>query len=265
MTLEQYILNPLGKKSAVFNATVREYMRSVYSSKFDNVLLKEHGNIRYQLFVEEKTNTYWAYIKIPSEVIKEFYYDVVLKFSIPEHNQSESDLFKFDVRCFSNDPAFVFKYAYVFIQNKMFVDELSSKISEEAKTEQPTQTNPGEEVGYVKSLYFAYLLMEHRGLNKLSRFKSEATPLQPQFLMANIEPAESKVAARIEADKHISHSKKRNEITKGELRKIKKMVGGDLDLSNSNFKVVTTKTIGPKKVHISNIKKTPNSRNTKRK
>lgn len=265
MTLDQYILNPLGKKSAVLNSTMREYMRSVYSAKFDNVLLKEHGKIRYQLFTEAKHNTFWAYIKVPSEVIKNFYYDVVFKFSVPEHNQSESDLFKYDFKCFSNDPAFVFKFAYVFIQNKMFVDELLPMMSEEAKKDQPTETNPSEEVGYVKSLYFAYLLMQQRGLNKLTKFKSESTPLQPQFLKANIEPADSKVAARIEADKHISHSKKKNEITEGQYRKIKKMVGGDIDAGNSTMKIITTKKVSPSKVHISNIKSTKRTSNTKRK
>lgn len=264
MNLDQYILNPLGKKSAVLNATMREFMRTVYSKKFDNVLLKENGKIRYNLFHNPKDNTYWAYIKVPSEVIKNFYYDVLFKFSVPEHNQSESDLFKYDFKCFSNDPAFVFKFAYVFIQNKLFIEELSSKMSDEAKKEQPTETNPSEEVGYVKSLYFAYLLLQQRGLNKLSRFKSEASPLQPEFLNANIEPADSKVAARIEADKHISHSKKKNVLTQDEYKRVKRMVGGQLD-PNTNLKIATTKKVSPSKVHISNIKKTTQSRNIKKK
>ena len=265
MTFEQYIVNPLGKKSAVFNAMTREYLRTVYTSKFDNVLLKEHGNIKYNLFIEPKSNTYWAYIKIPSEVIKNFYYDVVLKFSTPEHNQSESDLFKFELKCFSNDPNFVFKYAYVFIQSKMFIEELSSKMSEEAKSVKPENTNPSEEVGYVKSLYFAYLLMQQRGLNKIAKFRAESNPLQAEYLMANIEPADSKIAARVEADKHISHSKKNNTLTQDQYRQVKKIIGRDVDLSNSNFKVETTKTITAKKSHISNIKKTSTSRTTKRK
>lgn len=265
MNLNQYILNPLGKKTAVLNATMREYMRTVYSKKFDNVLLKEHGSIRYNLFHDEKTNAYWAYIKIPSEVIKNFYYDVVFKFTVPKDNMSESDLFKFDFKCFSNDPAFVFKFAYVFIQNKMFIDELLSKMSEEAKTDKPTETNPSEEVGYVKSLYFAYLLLQHRGLNKLSRFKAESSPLQASFLINNIEPADSKVASRIEAEKHISHSKKNNTLSQDTYRKAKRIIGNSVDLSNSNLKVATTKTIAPKKSHISNIKRTSAVKTTKRK
>ena len=77
MTLEQYILNPMGKNNAVLNASTREIMRKTYTSKFDNILLREHGKIEYYLYEDSKNNAYWMDAKIPSETVKNFYYDVV--------------------------------------------------------------------------------------------------------------------------------------------------------------------------------------------
>ena len=142
---------------------------------------------------------------------------------------------------------------------------VSAALSKQALKEKDVVRNPKDEIGYVKSLYFAYLLLQHWGLNKLSRFKSDATPLQASFLINNIEPADSKVAARIEADKKISHSKKNNTLSQDTYRKVKRIIGNSVDLSNSNLKVATTKTIAPKKSHISNIKKTSTVKTTKRK
>ena len=112
--------------------------------------------------------------------------------------------------------------------------------------------------------------MWNRGINKISKFKSEATPLQPQFLVSNIEPADSKVAARIEADKHISHSKKKKEVSAEEARKIKQIVGRDFNYDNTDLKVRTTQKVSPNKVHISKnadlgIKHSKLSRNIKKK
>ena len=50
MTLEQYILNPMGKNNAVMNASTREIMRKTYIHKFDNLLLRESGYIKYTTY-----------------------------------------------------------------------------------------------------------------------------------------------------------------------------------------------------------------------
>ena len=108
MTLEQYILNPAGKNNAVLNATAREAMRNSYMSKYNNLLVREHGSIVYRLYKDEKNNRYFAYFKIPSETIEKFYYDTVIEFYADKDVENDgTDLLKYNVRFFSNDPAFV--------------------------------------------------------------------------------------------------------------------------------------------------------------
>lgn len=178
MTLEQYILNPMGKNNAVLSASAREIMRKTYSKKFDNILLREHGKIEYYLYKHSKNNTYYVYMKIPSEVVKDFYYDVVMKFSANEDVESGgTNLFKYNVQFYSNDPSFVYTYAHVFYKNNLFIKELAPKMSKEALKKEAKEKNPGNNVGYVKALYFAYLVMENRKLYKKSRFEAEAKEL----------------------------------------------------------------------------------------
>ena len=148
MTLNQYILNPMGKNNAVLNANMREFMRKTYMSKFDNVLLREKGSISYYLYHDKKRNIYWAHIKVPSEVVKEFYYDLVFKFTANEKvSGGGQDLFEYNVQFYSNDPAFVFTYAHVFLENNLFIKELASKMSKEAIKKKPTEKNPSNDVG----------------------------------------------------------------------------------------------------------------------
>ena len=79
--MEQYILNPALKSNAVLNAATRELIKKSYQQKFDNIMLRENGKVTYYLFHEPKKQIYWAYIKVPSEVVDHFYYDVIFKFT----------------------------------------------------------------------------------------------------------------------------------------------------------------------------------------
>lgn len=211
MTLEEYIRNPMGKDNSILNAATRELSRARYKSKFDNIILRENGKIEYFLYYDKSSNTYWAHMKIPSEVVRKFYYDVVFKFTAnPKTKGGQSDLFKYEVQFFSNDPAFVFMYTNTLIQKKMFIRELSSKMSREALKEKAKEKNPKDNLGYIKSIYFAYLLFENRKLNKVSRFEAEAASFNPKALLKNIRPADEVIAERQEEGKHVSSKKKIN-------------------------------------------------------
>lgn len=242
MTFEEYISNPLGKQNSVLNSATREGMRALYTNKFDNILLRENNKIEYYLFKDREHNIYWAYFKIPSEEVKKFYYDVVIKFSATQKTLGGgSNLFKYDVQFYSNDPAFVFTYAYVFNKEKMFIKELTKKMSREALTKKPREKNSKELVGYVKSLYFAYLLMQNRSLNKKSRFEAETIPYQHLVTyMKKIVPADAKVADRQERGKGISH-KKKIQLSQRDAEKMQRMTGKKLD---DRFMVKSTKKLG---------------------
>lgn len=241
MTFEQYINNPMGKNNAVLNANAREIMRKNYSAKFDNILLREHGKIEYYLYNDSKRNTYWVHIKVPSEVCKDFYYDVVLKFYADASiEDGGKDLFKYKVNFYSNDPSFVYTYAHVFLKNGLFIKELSSKMSKDALRKQAKEKNPGNNVGYVKSLYFAYLIMKNRNLNKISKFNSESKDLDPRYLLSQIENADEKIRKRQEEGEKYSKRKK-IQVDKSTLNNMKKYMNSDLDLSR--IQVTTTKKV----------------------
>lgn len=241
MTFEEYIKNPMGKDNSVLNNAAREYMRTLYLNKFDNILLREKNNIAYYLAKDNKNNTYWVYIKIPSETVKKFYYDVVIKFFTDENVKGGGrDLFKYNIKVYSNDPAFVFTYAFVFNKNKMFIEELYNKMSKEALSKEPKEKNKKELIGYVKSLYFAYLLMENKSLNKVNKFETECLTMNQLFsLFKKITPADEMIQLRQEEGKGISKRKK-IEVFGNTKRNLEKITG-DKVTNNERFRVTTTK------------------------
>ena len=209
MTIDQYIQNPLsaGKPSAVMNSIIREGMKTTYNNKFDNILMRENGDIKYYLYKNTKANEYFIHIKIPSEVVKKFYYDVVFKFftdaSAPDAGRS---LNKYQMQFFSNDPAYVYTYAYVFASNDMVVKELNSKLGRDPLKKSPDIKNPDKSTGYIKSLYFAYIYMQRRGLFNITNF-SGAQEFSKNLLLKNIEDADSKISKREEEGKKVSKKK----------------------------------------------------------
>lgn len=256
MTMDQYIANPMGKSNAILNNIARESIRNTYVQKFGAILLRENGKIVYHLYYNEKDNTYWAHIKVPSEVVPKFYYDVVFKFyadaSVADGGEN---LNKYFVKFFSNDPAFVFTYAHVFYENDLLIKELTSKMSKLALKKAPKEKNPLNAVGYVKAIYFAYLYMKDRGLFKQSRFKAESTKFNRATLLSDVEEADSKVEKRQEEENKLNRKKKSDD----KHNKTTNNKSSSID-NNSPLKIKNTKSVGRVVNH--NIKST---KNTKRK
>jgi len=197
MTLEEYISNPMGKNNASFTPFMREAMKNNYKSKFDNILLRENGSVGYYLYRDAKNNVYYAHVKVPSEVIEKFYYDVVFKFSTtPDMNTaSGTNLEKYNIQFYSNDPAFVYTHAHTFMENGLFINELAFRMSKEAIKRKATEKNPNDSVGYVKSIYFAYLFLQNRGLLRAIRYKS-AEPYNQMLMGSRIMMADLKIELR---------------------------------------------------------------------
>lgn len=209
MTLQQYILNPMGKNNAVLNSIAGENIRKTYTEKFDALMVRENSKLEYHLYKDKKSNTYWAHIKVPSETVKNFYYDVVFKFYTDSKILSAGEnLFRYYTNFYSNDPAFVFTYAHVFIKNNIFIKELTPKMSREAVKKSPKETNPGNNIGYVKAIYFAYLWMQNRKLNNVLKFETESKPLNIKQLLSSIEDADIKIKERQEQGSKVETVKK---------------------------------------------------------
>lgn len=256
MTFEEYIANPLGKNNAVMSAVVREAIRSDYTKRFDNLLLRENGQIKYAMY-KEKDNLF-VHIKIPSEVVKDFYYDVVLKFMGVSLTKRINEC---ETQFFSNDPAFVFTYAYVFQQNKLFIPELKSKMSKQALREKPREKNREELLGYVKSLYFSYLFMKQRGLFNPIQINS-ATNFDQRWLLSNIMDADLKVQLRQEEGAKVSKAKK-VEVSKNVAKKIDRL--GVNDKAKDRLVIKTSDKMKVKRTLPSLTSKTTNSTRTTKK
>lgn len=207
VTLEQYIQNPVGKRSAAINAIMREAIQRTYLEKFNNLMLRENGVIEYRKF-RTNDNKYIIHIKIPSEVVKKFYYDVVFLFyadsSVADLGRSIN---KYYFKAYSNDPAFVYTHCYVFNQNELFIEELKNKMIKEALTKAPTLKNPTQEIAYCKSLYFGYLFMKNRGLFNTLAWK-DAEEYSVDKLRSQIMNADEKVALRQEEEAKLDKRKK---------------------------------------------------------
>ncbi|MCM1219683.1 MAG: hypothetical protein NC548_34820 [Lachnospiraceae bacterium] len=258
MTFDEYITNPMGRSNAVLSAAVREAQRNIYTNKFNNILLRENGKIDYFLY-KGKGSTYFIHIKIPSEVVKNFYYDVVIKFvGDAKKAASFTKLDKYDVQFFSNDPAFVYNYTYVFGKKGLFINELSKRMDSKALHSPAKEKNPDNTVGYVKSIYFAYLFMKQRGLFTLSMY--DAAPIFDQkYLLSQVMDADKKIELRQELG---AKEKKKKDISNDTHRRLKSR--GVSDDSMGNLRVQTTKKVGVINNKAGNISKTKKTNKVKK-
>ena len=238
MSFKEYINNPMGEKNSVF--TQREILRTVYTDKFNKVMVREMGNIVVNLFKDD--DKYIAYLKIPSEVIEKFYYDVVIEFSPPNiMRKMERSLDNYDVKFFSNDPAFVYTFAYAFNKHKMFIPDLESKMVKQAIEDVAKVKNPKAIIGYVKSLYFAFLYMKAKGLFTKDMYDTYAKPYNKKTLLQQITPAGDKIQARIDAQQL---KEKRARVEKAKATNDSNTAKPDNHSVKSTPVVKATKTIG---------------------
>ena len=199
----------MGDNNASNTPLMREAIKTSYKHRFDNVMLRENGIIKYYLYYDSTNNIYYAHIKVPSEFVENFYYDVVFKFTTSADRNTENgrNLLKYDVKFFSNDPAFVYTHAHSYLKHGLFIEELSPRMSKEA-LEKPAQIkNPNDSIGYVKSIYFAYLYMQQRGLFKAISYHGAQT-FHIKLLAANIMPADQMIALRDDAERKRDKRKK---------------------------------------------------------
>lgn len=211
ITLEQYINNPQLKSNAVLNATAREAIRASYKAKFDALMVREKGHIAYITFYDRKKNRVFIHFKIPSETVEKFYYDVVFEFFATSDVSSTENVFKYFVKFYSNDPAFVFTYAHTFLDNNILIDELKSKMSRKAIKEKADEKNPYNQIGYVKTIYFAYLYMVSKGLTHFNTITAGSQNFSVSALQASVENADEKVESRIAAGEKLNKTKKAKE------------------------------------------------------
>ena len=194
-TFNGYMDNPSDGMS-VF--TMRSMYRNMYRKKFDELMVREQGKIFFKIYrFDDGPDTRYILFKIPSESVPGLYYDTVVKLWAKDNTaKNEANLRNYFVQFYSNDPAFVFTFAYSFNRNHLFMKELSGKMSKIALTQPAQIKNPKNEVWYVKSLVFAYYAMERYHLFDKPMNNSLSVKYNQQEFMGMVASVEQKATDR---------------------------------------------------------------------
>lgn len=246
MTFDQYIQNPMGKENAVISN--RTMYRNLYQEKLDKILVREAGNISIKAY--HVGRKYLCYLKIPSEVVPKFYYDVLIEFRPPKGILPEADLKKYLVRFWSNDPSFVYTFVHAFVKNDLFIKNLEDKMSKKAIKNRAVEKNPADQVGYVKSIYFAYLIMIKRGLFSKLRYTDTYSETS---LKREIMHADKKIKDRQDAAEKINNEKRKN---RGKLKRVtspKDNLNPDIPISPKRSNISSVKRISSSQKSINKI------------
>ena len=233
MTLGQYVQNPTGnKKSRAHMVGQAGLAKSMYTEKYNKIMLKTAGAFAHKLFRAPDDSRFIIMIKIPSESTPEALYDVGVEFYTEnEACMKETTLDKYFIRFFSNDPNFTFTYAFTYNRNEMIIPELKDKLSNQSLKEPPKTTNPHEELGYCKSLYFAQLFIDMKGLTQKVLWHG-APKISKSAVATDVMSAENKIV-------QVNRLKKIHAATKnGSVH-----IGDTEDLDNLKNKAQLVKTI----------------------
>lgn len=235
MSFDKYIDNPSGGATVITN---RNMYKDMYKSKFDKVLLRESGKIEWEAYyTNDSYNSFYIYIKVPSEVIEKFYYDVVIRlFTTENKKKSSTNLREYAVEFYSNDPAFVYTFAHAFNKNNLFIKDLESKMSKMALDSAAKIKNPKDNIWYVKSLYFAYLTMERYHLFNKNILKQHGKKYSKKGLLSKITHAAEKVEARQEAQVRLDKEKNKS-------KKIERNDKALLSKQTKNSGIIKTSTV----------------------
>ena len=211
MTFREYINNPYGTSSIPIQA--RESLKASYADKLDKIYLRENNKEFKRVMFKDKSSWY-LYLQVPSEVIPNFTYDVVIQFIDPDKYES---LYDCQVKFFSNDPAFMYN-AYVYDKNKLLIEALKSKLPREAVGIK-SQKNPRNVPGYIKSIYFAYLMCKRYGFANKVYFDTNSRKYNKLELLNLVEHSSDKLRDRQlaqESQKQIQKNSKEKNISQSE-------------------------------------------------
>lgn len=246
ITFGGYIDNPMGKKNAVFSQ--RDMYKKLYTEKLDKIILREGSKFTYRLFYDKAKDRYFCHIKVPSETIDKFYYDTVIMFySDDPMAKGHSNLRHYFVKFYSNDPAFVYTFAHAFIENEIFIEELVPKMAKKAVKDVAKEKNPENIVGYVKSIYFAYLIMQKYSLFEKINYSTQGKKFTAKELLSDVMDASKKVALRQEEGEKLNARKKREKISAANANRNTEISSKTTDRISPIKKTSTTSKVGSTK------------------
>lgn len=161
LTMQQFLKNPTGKSSAAFAR--RDLIIANLEKRFATLYKKRAKDFKVETYSYQ--GTYIFKFKIPSEKYEGLKYDVVIQFIPIGNSGKDLTLNNYALKIFSNSPAMMFTYAYVFNKNEMIIDFLIDKCSKRSLNEPPKIKNPQEMFGFEKSVYFSLLYIKQENLH----------------------------------------------------------------------------------------------------
>ena len=204
LTFQQFLQNPTGPYSAYFGR--RADIKKDLNERFGKLLAS--GKI--SCYNYKDGDSYVFHVKIPSEKFSNMMYDVVIRLEpLIEGSKTDSTLLNYKVTFFSNSPAFVFTYAYVFNKDENLIPLLRAKIDPRALKEEPKVKNPVQIYGFEKSLYFGLLYIKYKNFHIKSNLAS-AKKLDGKRLLDSIRHS-SDIMKEYELEKQREALKKKNE------------------------------------------------------
>lgn len=229
MTFDEYISNPMGKNTAVMSA--RSMYMDKYSKQWDELKVRENGTIMYHLYKDKED--YYIHFKIPSEASKKLHYDTIVRFFLlvdDKKPEMERTLSHYQVQFYSNDPSFVYTFAYAFKTKKLLIKDLYFKMSQLALKEPAKIKNPKNEIGYVKTIFFAYLEMKHLGLFNKNKWEVIATKYNKSVWNNTVDHADDKLLDSDNIHKAVQQEKKLDDQSK----KINRFENNDKNVTNNS-------------------------------
>jgi hypothetical protein len=190
MTLQQFLQNPTGPKSALFAR--RDLIKQNLESRYEK-LKKDYGKFKFRIYKIEKD--YLFHFLTPSEEFGDkLFYDAILYFKADEESEKDSRINDYELNFWSNSPNFTFTYTYI-LKNKykILADLMIPKTSKIALKEKPRIRNPVESLGFEKSCYFSALAIRELDLNKKSEIDKVLSPWKPKIFFASIKSSEGKL------------------------------------------------------------------------
>ena len=248
MTFNQYVDNPYGTSS--IPAQARDSMKASYVDKLDKIYLRENGKeFKRRMYIGK--SSWFLYLEVPSETIPNFSYDVVIQFIDPD---SHTSLYDCQVKFFSNDPAFMFN-AYVYDKNDLLISDMKPKLPRES-LKLPSTRNPKNVPGYIKSIYFAYLMCKRYGFANKVFFEGNAKKYHKTELLMIVEHASDKLRDRQNEEEQMKSRKSSNSksLSRSDIENPNKKVQDKVSKTVNMSK--RTKTIGHGVNKSSSIKRT---------
>lgn len=164
MNITDYLINPMGRGSAVLSLPARR-------KELDAQYKELYSKIRLTWYMLGD-KFYIAHVKIPSRRHERLFYDVLICFDIESIPSNTNVINNCNVQVFSNCPSFTYTYAYIFNQHKDLIDWTRRKYPSEVLSYKPVQRNPYEVLSYERSLYFAFRYITSNGRNYIDQIKT---------------------------------------------------------------------------------------------